>query len=145
MSPRDLDTQIVLRRLLAMDDLLRVLERLDPADDDAVTHLALERILTQLVDLAGDINGHVAGVTLGRAPGSTRESFVLAADAGLITHEAAEVLTSSVGLGNVLVHEYEYEYVDVDRSRVVAAAPMALTAYRGYVDAVREWLSVEGR
>lgn len=137
MSPRDLDTQIVVRRLVLMDDLLATLEQIDATTGDPIARLALERILTQLVDLAGDINGHVAGVVLGMAPGTTRESFTLAARAGVITAQVAEALAPSVGMRNVLVHEY----VDVDRQRVIRAAPMALEAYRGYVNAVRDWLS----
>lgn len=138
MSPRDLDAQVCVRRLLVMDELLRVLATIDVGADDDLAQLALERILTQLVDLAGDINGHVAAVLLGTAPGSARESFVLAGEAGVISPAAVDALLPSVGLRSVLTHEY----VEVDRERVRRAAPLALEAYSAYVAAVRDWLRV---
>lgn len=140
MSPRDLDTQIVLRRLMLMDDLLRDLST--AADDDSrltsdsLARRGVERILTQLVELASDINGHVAAATLSRAPGSYRDAFHLAGEAGLLSADLVRDLLPSVGLRNVLVHEY----VDVDAGRVDAAVPLALDAYRRYVAAVRDHL-----
>ncbi|WP_226345501.1 type VII toxin-antitoxin system HepT family RNase toxin [Agilicoccus flavus] len=144
MTPRDLDTQIVVRRLLLLDELLDDLRRV--ADDpDRLTHdrlarRGIERVLTQLVELASDINGHIAATRLHSSPGSYRDSFTLAARAGVISDELAADLLPSVGLRNVLVHEY----VDVDAARVVAAVPLAAAAYGRYVAGVRDWLTDPG-
>lgn len=140
MTPRDLDTQIVVRRLLLLDELLDDLHPI--ADDpgrlahDRLARRGAERILTQLVELASDINGHIAATVLHEPPGSYRDSFTLTVRAGVISDEVAAELLPSVGLRNVL----EHEYVDVDVDRVVAAVPLAATAYRRYAVAVRDWL-----
>lgn len=141
MSPRDLDSQIVVRRLLLMNDLLAALGELDSDPDrllaKRIEMLAAERILTQLVELASDINGHLASTALGRAPGSYRDSFDLAAEAGVLSPDLASELGPSVGLRNVLIHAY----VDVDQHRVATSVPLALDAYTRYVRAVRGWLT----
>lgn len=140
MTPRDLDTQIVVRRLLLLDELLDDLRRI--ADDpgrlaqDRLARRGVERILTQLVELASDINGHIAVTALGSVPGSYRDSFTLAVRAGVLDEELAAELMPSVGLRNVLVHEY----VDIDLDRVAAAVPRAASAYGRYAVAVRDWL-----
>lgn len=140
MTPRDLDTQIVVRRLLLLDELLDDLRGV--ADDpgrlakDRLARRGVERILTQLVELASDINGHIAATVLHVPPGSYRDSFGLAARAGVLSDELAADLMPSVGLRNVLVHEY----VRVDVDRVVAAVPLAAAAYGRYLAAVRDWL-----
>lgn len=69
-------------------------------------------------------------------PDSHRDSFTLAVRAGVFDEELAAELMSSVGLRNVLVHEHG----DVAVDRVVAAVPLAASAYGRYAVAVRDWL-----
>lgn len=82
MSPRDLDAGIVLARLTSIRELLhdlRLAGEVSKADlqrDRRLRH-AVERILTQLVELAVSVNSHVAATALGKAPGDYRESFEL--------------------------------------------------------------------
>lgn len=140
MSPRDLNTQVVVRRLVLIDNLLQTLSTLaddpDRLRDDPVALLAVERILTQLVDLASDVNAHIVSARLRRAPGTSRDSFELLARADVISTELANELGPSVGLLNVLVHEY----ADIDPNLVRRAVPLALDVYRRYVRAVRDWI-----
>ncbi|RJQ71898.1 DUF86 domain-containing protein [Pseudonocardiaceae bacterium YIM PH 21723] len=96
----------------------------------AVRH-AIERILTQLVEYAVAINQHVAAAVLGESPTNYRDSFEAAAQCGLLDRNLAKSLMPSVGLRNVLVHEY----LEVDLDLVVAAVPMARDGYRRYVAA----------
>ena len=65
-----------------------------------MTRHAVERILTQLVDLAVSVNGHVAAARLGRGPATYPESFRLAAEAGLLDAQLADQLAPSSGLRN---------------------------------------------
>jgi uncharacterized protein YutE (UPF0331/DUF86 family) len=74
-------------------------------------------------------NSHVVVARLGRAPDSYAESFSLAARTGMLDQSLAEALRPSVGLRNVLVHNY----LDVDRGLVAAAVPLALEQYGAYV------------
>lgn len=137
MSPRALDWRSVQAKLRLIRSLVDQLESLAPVTPERmvaepVIGLAVERVLTQLVELAFGINGHVAVARLDRAPDSYRGSFELAAEAGLITAELAAALTPSVGLRNVLVHNY----TAVDRQVVSAAVPLAVEQYGAYVQQV---------
>lgn len=135
---------MVQTKLALVRDLLDVLDGLDepiPVDrerieQDAVVRLAVERVLTQLVELAASVNAHIAVVTLGRGVASYRESFLLAAHAGVLTTELATRLAPSAGLRNVLVHEY----VAVDQQRVVQGVGRARVDFREYVREVAGFL-----
>lgn len=141
MSPRDLSHETILARLVLMRELLADLDAVGVPSADTLQHdrllrRALERILTQLVDLAADINQHVVS-SLGDAPASEyRESFDLAARHGLLPEDLATQLKPSVGTRNVLVHEY----VNVDLALVARAIPMARDGYRRYVASVAAWI-----
>lgn len=136
-----LDQDTVVLRLGIMNDLLGDLESIGEVDasllrSDRITRHALERILTQLVDLAVAINAHVAAAA-GSVPGTYRESFVAAADSGFIPVDLAERLAPSAGLRNILTHEY----VEVDLALVATAARTARVDYRAYVESVARALA----
>lgn len=145
MTPPDLDVDVIHAKLATMRALLDDLagagevsaERLE---EDRILRHAVERILTQLVDLAVAINGHVAAARLGRGPSDYRESFALAAEAGFVPEPLATRLAPSTGLRNVLVHEY----TAIDLERVAESVPLALEGYREYVAAVARALTRSG-
>lgn len=141
MSPRDLDPDVIQARLHLLDGLLEDLANvgeLTAADLEADRMLrhAIERILSQVVDLAVSINSHIAATELGRAPGDYRSSFGLLREAGVIDGGLTDRLVPSVGLRNVLAHEY----VDIDLAVVAAASGQARKDYGDYVRAVAQWL-----
>ncbi len=125
-----------------MRDLLDDLESVrgltaDQLGRNRMTRHAVERILTQLVDLAVSVNSHLAAARLGRGPADYRESYTPAARAGAIGDDLAEELVPSAGLRNVLIHEY----TTIDLERVAAAVPAAADGYRRYVAEVARFLS----
>lgn len=128
-----MDQEVVTRRLVAMRQLLDHLATLDVADaaalEDIAVRLQVERILTQLVNLAAEVNAHIAASLLNRPPEEYREGFDRMADAGFLNRDTASALKPSVGLRNILTHEY----IQVDLSRVAHAVPQALTDYTEYV------------
>jgi len=103
---------------------------------DRLKALAVERILILVVDLAVDINNHVAAADLGEVADDYKLTFPLAAKAGLITRELAEKLGPSAGTRNVLVHQY----LDVDPRKVVLAASLAVEQYGEYVRQVAAYV-----
>ena len=140
--PRTLDPQVVARHLGSMRDLLDVLGdmtawSIDDLAGDVVRRLAVERVLTQLVDLATAINADILSVLQGRAPQTARKGFSAMAEAGLIDVELARSLAASAGMRNLLTHEY----VEVDPARVHLAIPAAARDYTQYVKDVAMWLS----
>lgn len=67
MSPRDVDRDVLVARLQRIDDLLADLGLVDNIDADRLVQdrlalRAVERILTQLVEVAVDIGNHLTVV-----------------------------------------------------------------------------------
>lgn len=137
MSPKDLSEPSVAARLRIMRELLADLEeiRVMPVES-RVRQRALERVLTQLVDMAADINQHVVSAMTESAPRDYRSSFDGVAALGVISEALAADLKPSVGLRNVLVHQY----VNADPQIIEASIPMAAAAYAEYVRLVARWL-----
>lgn len=80
MTPREIDWRSVRAKLRRIRELLDQLVDLGPIDSarlsaEPLTALALERILTLLVDLAFASNSHVAVGLLGRAPDRSPSSW----------------------------------------------------------------------
>lgn len=134
MTPARLDPDVVRNKL---SEITRTLDALASVEEltaerlrnDAVVRAAVERFISRTVDLAVDVTSHISVATLGRAPGDYRESFRMAGEAGAIDTELAERLAPSVGMRNVIIHEYER----LDLERLAAAVPLALEDYREYV------------
>lgn len=134
MTPRPIEWRSVNAKLRELSNLLDELDAMGPVDidrlhGDRVTELAIERILTLLVELSFSCNSHVATRILRRIPDSYAESFDLAARAGMISSELAGRLRPSAKMRDVLVHAY----LEVDREQVAAAVPLAIAQYREYV------------
>lgn len=145
MSPRDFSGEVLQVRLGLMRDLLDDLDVVGEVtvaslEQDRLTRRAIERILTQLVDLAADINTHAATSLGGLRPTEYRQSFDAAVTAGLIEQELADALKDSVGMRNVLIHEY----VATDLRLVTTAVPLARRDYAAYIRSVAGWLQARG-
>lgn len=144
MTPRSLERATVQAKLRLMQELLddlALVGAVTPArlKDDRLALRAVERVLTQLVDLAASVNAHIVTAAAGSAPNSYRSSFDDLAKLDVIPQPLAEHLKPSVGLRNLLVHEY----AAVDLDRVVAAVPIAEEQYAEYVRCVAGWLTAQ--
>lgn len=133
--------KLVQERLRLISSFLEDLDLVGDVDEarlqsDRIVRHAVERILTQLVDLAVSVNGHISAAVSGNAPGTYRESYHAAAKAGAITPQLAAELAPSAGLRNILTHEY----VAVDLSILAGAVPMARRLYKEYVRQVAAFL-----
>lgn len=142
MTPSVLHRAAVQAKLRLMRELLEDLGSVGEAtaerlERERLVRRAVERVLTQLVDLAASVNSHVVTASTGRAPSSYRSSFDDAARLGLLTRELTETLKPSVGMRNVLVHEY----VAADITLVAQAVPFAREWYGEYVRQVARWLA----
>lgn len=134
MTPRRFDPEIVHSRLREIRALLDDLESVgevtaETLEQDRITRHAVERILTQVVELAVAINSHLAAAFLDEAPVEYQASFRRAAEVGALPEALAEELAPSAGQRNILVHRY----LDVDPQAVAEGATAALRAYRSYV------------
>lgn len=79
----------------------------DEAAKNYKTHKIIERIIEVIINEAIDINQHII-VEKGEKdlPFDFRQSFLLLVDIGVYPREFAQQISKSVGLRNILVHEY---------------------------------------
>jgi uncharacterized protein YutE (UPF0331/DUF86 family) len=145
MMPRRFDAAVIEEKLVLMRELLDDLEAVGDVspqrfEAEHLTRHGVERMLTQLVELAAGINAHIAAPRLGRVSANYRASFLLAAQAGAITSDLAETLAPSAGFRNVLVDQYG----EIDPVKVAKTTPQALVNYREYVRQVARWLQSLG-
>jgi uncharacterized protein YutE (UPF0331/DUF86 family) len=145
MTPRRIDPDVVTARLRLITDTLDQLGSLgtvtgERLDTEPLTRAAVERLLQVVVDLAVDINAHICAAELGRAPQSGRESFELAARAGIIPDDLAQRLMLASGLRNVLVHRY----ADIRTGLVAEAVGRIQRDGRAYLAAVAAFVTARG-
>ena len=132
--------ELVERKLEAMANYLDELRALRPSDlqeyrKDLPRRRAVERLLQLIVEVATDINTHLAAES-GEVPDDYFESFWSAARLGAIDAELARVLAPSAGLRNRLVHEYE----TLDDGQVFASIDMALGLFPTYIRQILAFL-----
>jgi len=141
VTPRILDEEAVQAKLRLMRQLLEDLQAVGAVSserlrDDRLLRYAVERILTQLVDLAVSVNSQIAAARLGRGAADYRSSFQETARVGALSDELAVRLAPSAGLRNVLTHDY----VEADLDIVTRSVARALADYGDYVRSVARWL-----
>lgn len=142
MTPDRPDIDVVVERLRAIERTLDRLETLRGATavelrSDFIREAAAERLLQATIDLALDVNGHIAVTVLGRAPRDGHDSFLDAGRAGVIPEHLAADLAPSARFRNVIVHQY----VDIDPEQVATAIELVLQQFPRYVTSVGAWLS----
>jgi uncharacterized protein YutE (UPF0331/DUF86 family)/predicted nucleotidyltransferase len=143
--PRRVESDLVQRRLRLMEEALRDLALLADrtADDLAkgpLDRAAAERLVQVIVDLAVDINSHLAVAAGAPAPETGRDSFPAAA-AGALAADLAQRLAPSAGLRNLLIHRYG----DIRLDLLVGGIAATLDAYPRYIEQVSaHLLSLDG-
>jgi uncharacterized protein YutE (UPF0331/DUF86 family) len=142
MTPPPLDVDACQQKLVLLADLLADLERHgDPTGDelraDRDRRHVIERILTQLVDIAVGLNGLLARALGHRQPTGYRDSFELLGQIGVLPPDLARRLAPAAGMRNLLTHEYG----SIDLDVVAAAVPLARRDFGEYVRTVRALLA----
>lgn len=142
MTPRRFDPEVVHARLREIRSLLDDLESVGAVtaqrlSEERLTRHAVERIITQVVELAVSINGHLAAAFLEEAPVQYQASFAAAARVGALSEELANRLAPSAGQRNILVHRY----LEIDPRAVADGAGATLEGYRRYVEEVARFVA----
>jgi uncharacterized protein YutE (UPF0331/DUF86 family) len=142
VNPRPLDIEVVGHRLRILREALDDLEPLRDVKagqlaTEPLTRAAAERLIQVVVDVAVDVNAHIAVAETGAAPTSARESFTKVAAAGAIDADLADRLAPAAGLRNVLVHRY----ADIRVELVASAVPEVLDGFAAYVRQVADFVT----
>lgn len=138
-----IDTRMVKNKIGAMQrDLteLKTFERysFDQVVKDYRTHKVVERILEVVINEAIDINQHlIVKGGLGKFPFDFRESFLLLVKLGVYQGDFAEKIADSVGLRNILVHQYR----EIDEQIFYASITDCLNQYTKYCQYVLQYLT----
>jgi uncharacterized protein YutE (UPF0331/DUF86 family) len=141
MTPSAPNFGVLQRRLAHQSTLLTDLRSLQPITSPTlasqpVIRAAVERMVQALVDLAVDINSHIAVATLSKSPTSARDSFDLMVVVGVLDAEQTAELKPAVGLRNILVHMY----TDIDLEILAGSVERVDVAFTAYVKSVARWI-----
>lgn len=144
MTPRRFDPASVQAKLRSLDELRGALELVGELDgtrlgQDVLLRLAVERALTQAVDLVVAVCSHVLSAEASSVPTTYRDAVRGAAEHGLIDAGLADSLVAAVGLRNLLVHEY----ARADLAIVAAAVPVARRDLADFVGQVARRLQAQ--
>lgn len=112
----------------------------DQVAKDYRTHKVVERIIEVVVNEAIDINQHLI-VKSGQSklPFDFKESFLLLGKLGVYPQEFAQKIANSVGLRNILVHQYR----KIDEQIFYASMKDCLIQYAKYCEYVLAYLSAQ--
>jgi uncharacterized protein YutE (UPF0331/DUF86 family)/predicted nucleotidyltransferase len=136
-----IDRELVNRKLSQMVEYLTALTPLQVLSytdylRQPLTRYAAERLLQLIVDTAVDINAHLIVELSGTPPQDDYDSFIKAAQAGVLSVAFALRIAQSTGLRNRLVHQYEA----IDHLIVHSTIAAAITQYTEYCQHITTFL-----
>lgn len=142
MSPRDFQSDTIRKRLVSLQRILGELEKYRDSDveelrSDLSQMYAVFFMLQQVIDLATDINQHIAATTLNVADSNSRRGFEDLIRAGVLPSDLEQDFYKSAALRNVITHQY----VEVDLGIVSNSIPRVLDIYTQYVKSISRWLA----
>lgn len=142
MSPRDFQSDTIHKRLVSLRRILGELEKYRDSDveelrSDLSQMYAVFFMLQQVIDLATDINQHIAATILNVADSSSRRGFEDLIRAGVLPADLEQDFYKSAALRNVITHQY----VEVDLGIVSNSIPRVLDVYTQYVKSISRWLA----
>lgn len=137
-----IDRAMVERKLLAIqNDLAKLGEYRDVSFEDIAKdywkHKAVERVIEVIINGAIDINQHlIVKSGRGELPFDFKESFLLLVKLGVFPEEFAKKISDSVGLRNILVHQYR----KLDEQLFYASITDCLRQYTRYCGYITRYL-----
>ena len=142
MSPRDFQSDTIRKRLVSLQRILGELEKYRDSDveelrSDLSQMYAVFFMLQVVIDLATDINQHIAATTLYVADSNSRRGFEDLIRAGVLPSDLEQDFYKSAALRNVITHQY----VEVDLGIVSNSIPRVLDVYTQYVKSISRWLA----
>ncbi|MBH0123593.1 hypothetical protein I0Q12_30585 [Rhodococcus sp. CX] len=134
------DSERIDHVLITMRRALQQVESVGPVDvplleRDTTSGVVIERVLANLMDMALEINRHVARASSRQLPGTFAESCVAAVGAGLIDAELAAELLPSGGPHHVLMQLC----LDTAPEQVEGVVARALAAFRAFERSATAW------
>lgn len=138
----NIDAEMIGRKIARIEAELHLLEKFkkltfDEIAQNQVTHHTVERIIEIIVGAAIDINQHlIVALGKGELPFDFTKSFLIVSDLGIYPKDFGEQISKSVGLRNILVHEYE----ELDEKKFYASIKDCYRDYTKYCRYILEYL-----
>lgn len=109
----------------------------DQIAKDYRNHKIVERIIEVVINEAIDINQHlIVKGGYSELPFDFKESFLLLVKLGVYPKDFADEISRSVGLRNILVHQYR----ELDENFFYGAIKESVAQYARYCDFILEYL-----
>jgi len=109
----------------------------DQVAKNYATHKIVERIIEIVINEAIDINQHlIVELGEGKLPFDYKESFLMLSDFKILPKKFAEKIAKSVGLRNILVHQYR----KLDEKIFYESIKKCLSQYTKYCGYLLEYL-----
>lgn len=104
-------TEVIHQKIESLRNCIERIESKKPfTSEDLRKNFDLQDIISinleRAVQVSVDLASHLLAQNNGKTPTTMAESFIFLADSNLISSEVAQALVKSVGLRNLLVHEY---------------------------------------
>lgn len=140
MSP--LDEQLIHRKAkLIEEDLQKLIPYQKTGEEtylkNEAAQLAVERLMERIIGRLIDINYHVLKEKFSTLPIDYFDSFLALSKKGVVSHDLARTVAKSVGLRNILAHEYDI----IDPTKVYDAIGDALSQIPQYLQTILKALS----
>ena len=141
MTPREFQEDTIQRRLVSLRRILGELEKYrNTAAHELRANLshmyAVFFMIQQIIDLATDINQHIATTSLDCVDSTSRRGFENLIRAGILPAELAQDFYKSSALRNVITHQY----VEVNLDIIAASIPAVLEVYGKYTKSIGNWV-----
>lgn len=140
MSP--LDTQLIHRKAkLIEEDLQKLIPYQKKGEKmylkNEMVQLAVERLMERIIGRLIDVNYHLLKEKFGKLPVDYFDSFLALSKEGVVSEDFARTVARSVGLRNILAHEYDI----IDPIQVYRAINDAVTQIPQYLQTILKTLS----
>ena len=104
---------------------------------DYIKHKALERIIEVIINESVDINHHIIANSNNQDFSfDYKKSFTILGDMKILPSDFAQKISLSVGLRNILVHQYR----DLDEKMFIASIPDCISQYTEYCQHILNYL-----
>lgn len=137
------DNNLILSKIKSIQSDLDKLKELqtftfEQIVSDYIKHKALERITEVIINEAIDINHHIiANSDIKDFSFDYKKSFTILCDMKVLPSDFAQKISLSVGLRNILVHQYR----DLDEEIFYASIPDCISQYTQYCQYILDYLT----
>lgn len=140
MSP--LDAQLIHRKAkLIEEDLQKLIPYQKTGEEtylkNEAAQLAVERLMERIIGRLIDVNYHLLKEKFTKLPVDYFDSFLALSKEGVVPGDLARTVAKSVGLRNILAHEYDI----IDPAKVYGAIGDSLSQIPQYLQTILKALS----